>query len=78
MASEGVYGISSTPPLAGRLNASHPLRTGLSGGAFLGNELLCRFYRHRGITLAEMRSELESPEPFAGNASDGKPFGDGL
>ncbi|GMI11023.1 hypothetical protein TrVE_jg3303 [Triparma verrucosa] len=35
-------------------------------------------YRHRGITLGEMREELDSPEPFAGDASDGVPFGDGL
>ena len=35
-------------------------------------------YRHRGITLGEMREELNSPEPFAGDASDGVPFGDGL
>jgi len=35
-------------------------------------------YRDRGITLGEMRIELDGPEPFAGDASDGKPFGDGL
>lgn len=35
-------------------------------------------YRDRGITLAEMRSELLSDAPFAGVASDGQPFGDGL
>ena len=35
-------------------------------------------YRHRGITLAEMRAELASEEPFAGLASDGREFGDGL
>jgi hypothetical protein len=36
-------------------------------------------YRNRGITLAEMREELEKEAPFAGvAASDGLPFGDGL
>ena len=35
-------------------------------------------YRNRGITLAEMRRELDKDEPFAGIASDGKAFGDGL
>ena len=35
-------------------------------------------YRDRGITLAEMRDELEKDAPFAGTASDGLPFGDGL
>lgn len=35
-------------------------------------------YRNRGITLAEMRRELDTDEPFAGIASDGKAFGDGL
>lgn len=35
-------------------------------------------YRDRGITLAEMRSELLGDAPFAGIASDGQPFGDGL
>ena len=35
-------------------------------------------YRHRGITLKEMRDELDSSDPFSGNASDGMPFGDGL
>ena len=35
-------------------------------------------YRHRGITLEEMRKELNGPEPFAGVAGDGLPFGDGL
>ncbi|KAL1499606.1 hypothetical protein AB1Y20_011805 [Prymnesium parvum] len=35
-------------------------------------------YRHRGITLAEVQAELGSDAPFAGVASDGKPYGDGL
>lgn len=35
-------------------------------------------YRHRGITLGEMRRELASDAPFAGVASDGREFGDGL
>ena len=36
-------------------------------------------YRNRGITLADMRRELASDEPFAGiHQGDGDPFGDGL
>ena len=36
-------------------------------------------YRNRGITLADMRRELASDEPFAGiHQGDGEPFGDGL
>ena len=35
-------------------------------------------YRNRGISLGEMRSEFAKEAPFAGLASDGKPFGDGL
>lgn len=35
-------------------------------------------YRNRGITLAEMRAELEKEAPFAGVARDGREFGDGL
>lgn len=35
-------------------------------------------YRHRGITLAEMRAELDGDAPFAGLATDGQPYGDGL
>lgn len=35
-------------------------------------------YRGRGITLMEMRKELASEAPFAGLASDGRAFGDGL
>jgi len=35
-------------------------------------------YRNRGITLGEMRDELRGPAPFAGAASDGNAYGDGL
>ena len=36
-------------------------------------------YRNRGITLADMRRELASDEPFAGiHQGDGDPVGDGL
>ena len=35
-------------------------------------------YRNRGITLGEMRTELASEAPFAGVASDGRPYGDGI
>lgn len=35
-------------------------------------------YRDRGITLADMQAELNSDDPFAGDARDGLPFGDGI
>ena len=36
-------------------------------------------YRDRGITLADMRRELETDDPFAGvNKRDGALFGTGL
>ena len=35
-------------------------------------------YRDRGITLGDMQAELAGDEPFAGEARDGEPYGDGL
>lgn len=35
-------------------------------------------YRERGITLCDMQAELAGDDPFAGEARDGQPYGNGL